>query len=211
VGRVDAAVSAGLQAAALPRGPVRAVRIEETARAWLGRKERDCTLLLAGDGLRWMVESQGQADRSFQTWVHESLHARQLHSVRAASEYRAHTGYEEGMVEGLARLVLSQMARMPLLGGEFEYYVQGYQALAVATGVDVERIWRALWQYPPGAVRAEFPDVVASLAAGRGQARWESPRRRRLQAMADQIFGSSRARARPDTGILRTMWEAALR
>jgi hypothetical protein len=209
VARVDAAVVAGLAALGLPRGPVRAVRVVNAATRWLGQKVPDCTLLLAGDSLHQLLRSDAAPDAIFRTWVHESIHARQPYVPGARVEQRSARGYEEGMVEGLARFVTQQKAGMHPAGSSYAYYVQAYAALGRILNLEVEALWSRLWHYPTGNVRAAFVATVddcCGVALGLTGAH-----HRRLQTVADTVFCSSRAGARPDPNALVDLWRTVLR
>jgi hypothetical protein len=211
VARVDAAIEAGLRAVGLPRGPVRAVQVVEARGPWLGRKDPDCTLLIAGDAMRQVILRQAQPDATFRTWVHESLHARLPYAAGAGTEYRAAPGYEEGVAEGLARLVVHAGAGVPAVAGSFDYYVRAYAVLAQSIGVEAAVLWRALWEYSAGAVRAALPSVVDRLRrASMGQG-LDRAQRARLQGIADQVFRGARSRDEPDSRTLGTLWRLALR
>ena len=104
---VDDTVVAGLQALGLPRGDIRGlVRINATLRPY-GEKKPDCELILSGWHIRRLVADTRGPDTTFRTWVHESLHARQPYSERYREEYGPFRG-EEGMVEGLARMLVRE-------------------------------------------------------------------------------------------------------
>jgi hypothetical protein len=134
VARVDEAVSAALDAMGLPRGPVAGVEIHEVIALWSGRNLPDCRLLLNGSALRHMLHREGNSDDVLRTWVHESLHARQPFHPGAASDALLHEGYEEGLVEGLARYVVRDMAGLRPLERSYGFYVVAYEALAGLLG-----------------------------------------------------------------------------
>jgi hypothetical protein len=210
VARVDIAVEAGLAALGLPRGPVRDVRVEPSVGLSAGRKQPDCSLVFAAQVMREIVRVQRQPDDFFRTWVHESLHARQPYSSHAAIEYRQHRGYEEGMVEGLARLATRDKAGMRPLELSYAFYVGAYRTLAVVVGTDVERLWRGLWAYRTGEVRVAFGRVVdAAVQAATGRP-MTPPQYARLQTAADRLFGTPRSGDRPNESALVALWRAAL-
>jgi hypothetical protein len=187
-----------LQILGLPRGAVRRVRVEDAHSRWFGHKDPDCSLLLAGDGMRHMRRVRRRPDSTFRTWVHESLHARQPFSAHAIAEYRAFRGFEEGMVEGLTRHVTRDRAGMSLPDMSYDYYVQAYQTLAPELGIAVEQLWRELWQHPTGAVRSAFGGTVETVyRSTTGQAVTAS-QRARLRGVADQLFSAARSNDRPD-------------
>jgi hypothetical protein len=210
VDRVDQAVTAGLNALGLPRGPVRTVEVQRVGRGWAGRKFADSRLLFDGDVMRQVVRVQGEADDFFRTWVHESLHARQAFSREALAEVRPHQGYEEGMVEALARLVTREKGGMRPLELSYAYYVAAYQALPAAAGIDAERWLRSLWQNRTGEVRASFVDVLDGSRWRTVGERLTETQRRRVRAIADQVFSTARINYPPTVDELESLWRIAL-
>jgi hypothetical protein len=204
--RIDDAVVAGLRALGLPRGPVAATRIESLGHNWLGRKADSCELLFDDLVLRALPE-QERADRTFKTWIHESIHARARARVGVGIERRSWRGFEEGLAEGLARLVLHEKAGMPPLKGAYNYYVEAYETLARALEVDVERLWRECWSYIPGAVRNNF--IVAINGCQRRRLTWQSAAD--VRAHADVVFHTQRITDEPDRGTLLKMWMDVIR
>ncbi len=65
----------------------------------------------------------GGPERIFHTWVHEALHARRPASPNRKTEYARWPGYEEGMVEGLARVATGLKAGMTVEAPSYEFYV----------------------------------------------------------------------------------------
>lgn len=208
---VDSAVEAGLRACGLPRGPVLEVRIEDGFGPQ-GRKRLDCSLLLGGVSMRRVVREDRRPDSTFRTWVHESLHARQAYATDVYWEYRAHRGFEEGMVEGLARLITREKAGLDPSDTSYAYYVAAYRALARAGDLDVEELWRALWQHPTGMVRGNFVGTIEMLRrSGTGES-LTTAQNVRLQGIADLVFGSDRVdftADEPTEGTLTSLWRAA--
>jgi hypothetical protein len=213
VKRWDDAVVAGLEALGLPRGPIIGPVVQSVGRFWLGRKEASCRLLIDGDVLRSAVRNHGQAeDEVFRVWVHESLHARRLFDLSDTESERRIRGYEEGMVEGLARLVTRQRAGMDILEGSYTSYVKSYEALARALGFDVEALWRRLWREPVGSVRMAFVDAVDEARFRAKGRHLSASQRARLHMLAEQAFASARERDTiGDEGLLRDRWRLALR
>jgi hypothetical protein len=201
VAEVDEAVVAGLRALSLLRGPVREVRLESIGRGWLGRKEPECILRFDELVLR-ALPVQERADRVFKTWVHESIHARALPVVGAAAERRDLRGYEEGLAEGLARLIVHDKAGIPSLEAAYTYYVDAYRTLATALGIEVEWLWHELWTYAPGEVRGGFPEMLGRCLDPSSSAAV----RLRLMARADTVFQTGRLRDVPAPDILLRGW-----
>jgi hypothetical protein len=211
VERVDRAVVDGLDALGLPRGPIRGVHVERAGRSWLGRKTRECDILLDADAVRAAIRARRRPDEVFRAWIHESLHGRQPYA-RLAGELRRTRGYEEGLAEGLARLATQEKAAMRILSSSYPYYVTAYRALATVSGFDVELLWRALWEYPLGEVQSAFIGVVDRL-------RWRAVgyattdvQRLRLRGLADRVFDSGRSGdVEPSHAILERTWETVYR
>lgn len=70
------------------------------------------------------------------TWVHESIHARQLYVPGHTREYSQFSGYEEGLAEGLARLIVQGKAGMVPPGQSYRWYVEAYRGAAGVFGID---------------------------------------------------------------------------
>ena len=211
VGRVDEAIVAGLRALGLPRGVVREVRIESAGWGWVGRKHPDCSLVLDGEAIQDLIRLYDQPDTVFRTWVHESLHARQRHAVSPDTESRSVRGYEEGLVEGLARRITRDKAGMNPLEPSYDYYVQAYRCLARLLGDDVEQLWRELWRFPTGQVRLEFVGVVLGRLRRISGYAMTAIQRSRLQVVADRFFSTSRLWDQPDEGTMIQVWRSVFR
>jgi hypothetical protein len=162
VAHLDTAICDGLRALELPRGPVRALRIESMRLGLSGQKLPDCTLILVGERMRSLVRQRGEPDAAIRTWIHESLHARQPYAPEAGAEYRSFRGYEEGLTEGLTQCVQAA-AVISVSETPFAFYVAAYRALADALHLEVEHLWRALWAFPVGEVRKAFVTTAQQL------------------------------------------------
>lgn len=203
---VDDAVVAGLRVLGLPRGPVRRLRFEITGRGWRGRKLPDCDLVFDAGAVQQAIRRLRLPDDGFRTWVHESIHARQLLAPRYQAESRLALGYEEGLAEGLARLVAHHRAGMAIREQSYNLYVAAYETLAEALGVSAERLWRELWNSAPGEVRYAFLGVVE-------QARGHLTTRQRqsLRGRADVVFSTPRAGEQVvDREALAQAWQRTL-
>jgi hypothetical protein len=210
VGRVDAAVAAGMKSLGLPRGTVLGVRIEASLRFSAGRKHPDCWLVINGRVMRDIVRVHGDGDDFLRTWVHESLHARQPYSPNAANEARLYQGYEEGMVEGLARLIVRDRAGLRPLERSYTFYVAAYEAVATVAGVRADTLWRALWLFPAGEVRAAFVDAVDTARREASGRLLTMEQRSRLRAVADRLFATSRRDELPARDVMLALWRIAL-
>jgi hypothetical protein len=203
--RVDDAAVAGLAALGFPRGPVRAVRVESVGRGWLGRKVPDCDILF-DELVLDRLAGQEQADRLFKTWLHESLHARALPVLGVAAERRDFRGYEEGLSEGIARLVTHEKAAIPHFEAAYTYYVEAYHTLAVVLGLDLETLWRQLWTYAPGAVR----DGLMTLVDRYLESSARTASRTSIMALADALFATRRLADEPDPDMMIRAWTSVI-
>lgn len=200
--RVETAVREGLGQLGLPRGPVREVEVRRRPGGRHAAKLPSSVLVLSGNYLQAMLELRHSPDSVLRTWLHESLHARQpFTGDRYAAEAEHWLGYEEGLVEGLARLVVQDKAGVTTLDLAYEGYVRAYRALARVLGVSAEQVWRDLWQVGLGGVRAAFPSVVTSLRGDETQA---------LLDVADQLFATTRLAADVADSQLERIWRSVL-
>jgi hypothetical protein len=204
--RVDDAVVAGLRALDLPRGPIGQIRCEPVGRGWRARKLPSCDLVLDAVVVRQSIRHLGSFNDVFRTWVHESIHARQPFSQGYQEESRVASGYEEGLAEGLARLVTRDRAGIAIREQSYTVYVAAYQALADVLAISAETLWRGLWELPPGGVRRSFLDVVVN-----GFGHLTNRQLRALRLRAETVFATSRAgEVDIDRAILRREWERTL-
>jgi hypothetical protein len=209
--RVDDAIASGLKALDLPRGRLNGLRIEEGRPHFVGAKLPACVLVLSAEGMREWIRGRREPDVVFRTWIHESLHARLPIDPRAMSEHRQTEGYEEGLVEGLSRIITLERASLRLTADlPYTYYVQGYATLARAINVGAEQLWRELWRYPMGGVRAAFVDVIDHLRQGSTGAPMAEAQRLRLLGVADAVFSSTRRGWMPNAAAMSRAWGAAL-
>jgi len=198
--RLDEAIVKGMRALGLRRGGGRGVL--------RGRKTPDCHIHINTLFIEQMLAPRGAPDGIFKTWIHESLHARRPYAteeVRAA-EYPDYQGYEEGLVEGLARWIVRDKAGMAYLEA-YPFYVWAYETLAAVLEMDVLDLWRNLWRYPFGEIRGAFPGEVYQLWYNRTGHRISEAK---LRGLADRFFAS---RQRPHTisdEDMRAMWREAL-
>jgi hypothetical protein len=169
----------------------------------------DGTVLIDLDHMRRLLAAGGAPERIWHSWIHESLHARRPATTYRAEEVERWMGYEEGLVEGLPRVV-EQRAGIAVGDLPFEFYVAAYRALAEAAGIELERLLRGLWRLAPGDVRAHLSDVVSELRA---------PTRVpltpagiiRIGATGARVLSSRRSSDPPDSTVLVRLWEAAFR
>src|SRR6266516_4581185 len=190
IARLDQAIVDGLLALELPRGPTREVRVEATGRGWIARKDPVCDLIFDGVALKTIVRDIGRPDDAFRTWIHESLHARKPFATESDVEQRRFRGFEEGLVEALARLATRDKAGMTITAVSYQYYVESYRALADVLSTDLEGLLRRLWQFPAGRVREVFVGIVDDERQAHRVSVMSMLQRTRLQAVADILFSS---------------------
>lgn len=206
---VDAAVVEGIDALGLPRGPVTNVRVEANLGA-NGYKNPLCQLRVALEYIERSLLQDQNPDSPFRTWVHESMHARQPFPPSAMHEYTPWTGYEEGMVEGLARLIVKKKAGMLPKLGAYSHYVRAQELLAAEVGIEPEKLWRRLWTFRTGTIRANFVDVIDGLSQEAGAEPLSGDQRRKLGSAADELFRGGQSFKDVDSGAIRNRWRQAL-
>jgi hypothetical protein len=190
---IDAAVVEILEAAGLPRGPINGLVVDRFGRSWYGRKTADCTLLIDAGTLSLLPEAD-RSDSALRTWIHESLHARHPYSPGFDREWREHRGFEEGLTEGLTRLIVVDSLRLHPVVASYHFYVAAYRALARVLEVDVEQLWRAIWAYPAGDISAMLLPIVERILMERGRASLTVAQRARSLAWRSgisQLIGST--------------------
>jgi hypothetical protein len=188
---------------------VRAIQVEPIGRGWLGRKTLDCSMRFDSDVLR-LIPSSDRPDVLFQTWAHESLHARLPYSIEAHAEQREFRGFEEGLAESLARLVMRKAGISPPQSS-YTFYVAAYRVLASQLGGGAEQLLRELWKYPTGNVRAAFPAGVGRLWRDMAGHSLTTEQTMRLRRVADRLLSTSRQRDEPDEGVMARLWESVFR
>jgi len=184
--RIDEAVAKGMRVLGLPRGRTRGFRIISLGNGVRGRKTPDRWIEISENHVAEMLEPRWTPDGIFKSWVHESLHARRPYAAPELqhTEYPAFAGYEEGLVEGLTRWIVQDQAGMAYVPA-YESYVRAYEVLSFVLGISVEALWRLLWRYRFGTVRAAFPREASRIWYNL-TGRWAAEER--LQNAADATF-----------------------
>ena len=194
---IDAAVVEILAAVGLPRGPINGLFVDSFNRGWSGRKVEDCRLLIDIRPFADLPELD-RPDSLVKTWFHESLHPRLPYSSGFRQEWQEARGYEEGLAEGLARLItVNELGLQPIIAGH-QYYVAAYRVLATVLRVDIAALWRALWRIPAGELRTAIMPSIERILDEDGRALPSGQRRVRLTALCDLQFASARAAHQPD-------------
>lgn len=208
--RLDRAIEAGLAAFGLPRGPINGVRLEFALDPPTGLKRASCDLVLFPQTMEFWIRKLGVPDMVFKAWVHESLHARQPFAPGYRQEHHSVPGFEEGMVEGLSRLIVRDRVGHQVPDRSYEFYVRAYRTLASAAGLEIEALWRQLWSFPPGRVSEAFTEVVAGeYEAAHGRI-LTGRQRVQLRARAMIVFARQRQADVPDAEVLIARWRAVL-
>lgn len=207
---IDAAVVEILAAAGLPPGQINGPIIDQVGRGWYGRKAHDCTLIIDIRTLNFLPEKD-RPDSTLRTWIHESLHARHPYSAGFDREWREQRGFEEGVVEGLTRLiVVESLALLPVITS-YHFYVGAYRALAEVLEVDVEQLWRSLWNYPAGDVSTMLLPIVERILRERGRAPLTPAQYARFSGLAVRHFTTDRINDRPNEAVLAMAWGSVMR
>lgn len=206
--RIDDAVRGGMRAFGLRRGRKSSAIVMPLGSGVRGRKTLDCFIQINASYVAEMLGERGAPDGIFKTWVHESLHARKPFADPdiVNGEYPMHQGYEEGLVEGLARWMTRDKARMDYVS-TYASYVRAYEVLAEILGVETVALWRRLWRYPFGKVRSAFPEEIGHI--------WYTRIKRqlmpgRLQGVADRLFSQQERMPPYSDADLIILWKEAL-
>jgi len=206
--RIDDAVRAGMRAFGLRRGRKSSAIVMPLGSGVRGRKTPDCFIQINASYVAEMLGERGAPDGIFKTWVHESLHARKpfadLDIVNG--EYPMYQGYEEGLVEGLARWMTRDKAGMAFVS-TYASYVRAYEVLADVLGIETVALWRRLWRYPFGQVRSAFPEEIGPI--------WYTHTKRqimpgRLQGVADRLFSQQERMPPYSDADMIILWKEAL-
>ena len=212
VAQIDDAVVAGLSAFGLPRGPVGELIMNDFGGYFLAQKLPECPIRFDRSLLQRAVEDLGMVDDVIRTWVHESLHARRNFADEHEWVARHWAGYEEGLVEGLARIVCRDIAGMSVSEDAYAHYVAAHRALSEVLEVPAERLLRDLWEAAPGDVRGAFVDTVDRLWRELQRAPLARGQRQLVRSLGDRMFHTDRRRDPPgDVQIYVRTWRVALR
>jgi hypothetical protein len=185
---MDKAVAAGMEAVGLKYGKVNSVDLALLGK-YNGQKRSTCDLLIGWEYLRRALVDFKTPGMIWKTWVHERIHARLPFAPDTGAEFASFNGYEDGFAEMLARFVTVEQARLTIRTGSYDYYVQAYEMLVRAGGIDPQLLWAKLYQCQPGSIRKEFPRILGEL-----RGRDYSGSEKEILQLADQLF------AKPNEG-----------
>lgn len=155
----------------------------------------------------------GAPDTIVETWIHESVHGRHLPWGPNARAELSFPGFEEGLAEGVTRMLSRQAGFTPALP-TYGRYVQTYEELAYVLGVSPEMIYRGLYRLANGSVMDGFVSELDAIRQTAGMPAMTQEQRGRLDHTARQLFdlayeqqpASARSRA-----PIRRAWRRALR
>lgn len=211
---VDDAVSQGMAAFGFPRAPIRSLAIViPSAPGFAGRKYSTCDLQIAAPMMRREFGPGGAPDAIVETWVHESVHGRHFHWGTNSHTEGAFSGFEEGLAEGITRLVSRQARFVPGLP-VYGRFVQTYEELAHVLGISPEAIYRRLYLLANGAVMDGFVAEIGAIRRATGMPPITPEQRGRLERTARRLFDlayeqdPASARLRDP---IRRAWRRALR
>jgi hypothetical protein len=208
--RIDAAVTEALRLLDLPRGRIGQL-IPSASQSIAGRKIPECDLEIGMPTMRAISGSDRGSDTTFRTWVHESIHARHPYADGHLSEYRVWIGYEEGLAEGLARIVVRGRAGLDPFQPTYNFHVAVYETLAEAAGVDYEDLLRLLWRQPAGRVRAGLVDAIDEGRRARSLPALTDDQRDKLMVAADRQFMSENSVREPSRQVMLILWRSVFR
>jgi hypothetical protein len=197
-----------MQIVGFPRGEIAGVSIVPLREGVRGRKRSTCTIEIDQGYITEMLGSRGTPDGIFKVWVHESLHARQPFATlrERFSEYPVYEGYEEGLVEGIARWMIHSLAGMEYVSA-YSRHVHAYESLAQVLEADITTIWRCLYRHPFGRVREAFPQEIGTLWYNRIR---QGLAREQLQRIADRLFSVHQRMPPYSDADLAALWKEAL-
>ncbi len=202
---VDTAVIEAMRSAGFPRYGVSDVFIDPAMR-WgrRGEKRATCEIVLSQRYFFDTLAANRDLDALVRTWVHESFHGRLpfSSSEKRNIEYQRYAGYEEGLVDGLARYVVRRHKGMSY-DALCLPYIRVYEALAETLHVAPLDLWRSLWRYPYGEVREHF--VASITMAVNRPVRGDT-----LLETADRLFATGELDFPRSSAEVRRMWQEAL-
>jgi hypothetical protein len=197
-------------ALAFDRAPINGIGVRRLAS--LGLKRPTCELELDILQFRRALTVTQQPDSIVETWIHESAHGRRNPwAVDYQREQASWLGYEEGLAEGMTRVMIQRGGLSPGAQAYVRYY-RAYELLADVLQVTPEEMYLLLWSHEPGTIRRAFTDVVSELYhRSRGR---ELSLRERMSVLiaADDMFDSSmeHVSGRTVDRMMRRAWQGSL-
>lgn len=211
---VDDAITQGMTALGFPRAPIRSLSLVALSRpAIAGQKYSTCELQIAYPALQRELGPGGAPDAIVETWIHESVHGRHVPWGPNARIEFAWRGFEEGLAEGVTRLMSRQAGLTPGLP-TYGRYVQTYEELAHVLGVSAEVVYRKLYVLANGSVMDGFVPEIDAIRQATGTPPMTPEQHGRLERTAKRLFDLAYERdpasARLRTPIRRS-WRGACR
>lgn len=117
---------------------------------------------------------------------------------------------DEGMAEGLARIIARRLELHPILAS-YNHYVAAYRTLALALDVPEEELLRRIWELAAGEVATGFITSIDDTIARYGRSPLTPFQRVRLFARARNVFGTTNSVQSPDEAALLHAWREVLR
>lgn len=205
---VDDAVTEGLAAFGFPRAPVRSLSlVMPRLQDELGTKYATCDLQIGQPAMRRELGPGGSPDGIVETWIHESTHGRHFPWGPSARAEGRFPGFEEGLAEGITRLISRQVGFVPGLQA-YGRYVQTYEVLAQLIGVSPETIYRGLYPLPNGSVMDHFVSEIDALRTATGELPLTVVQRGRLERVARRLFARTSFREPSSARSQNSIWQA---
>ena len=208
--QIDTAVTDALNLLGLPRGPVDGPIATATS-AYAGIKRPACTLEISTTVMRANLTIARGSDTTLRTWVHESIHGRRPYADGHLAEYRPWSGYEEGLADGLARIIVRGRAGLDPSEPTYRHPVMVYETLAAAADIDYEHLLRTLSRQPAGRVRGALLDAIDAGRRARSLPVLTDAQRSMLATIADTQFATTNSAREPSREVMLTLWRRGLR
>jgi hypothetical protein len=196
-----------------PRAPVRSLTLVfPPTSSQQGAKYATCDLQIGLPALRDALGPGGFPDGIVETWIHESVHGRQFPWGANARTERPFAGFEEGLAEGITRLVSRWVGFVPGLPS-YGRYVQTYEVLADLIGISPEAMYRRLYTLVNGSVMNGFANEIDTLRSETGRPPLTVEQRDRLENTAKQVFARAHLSDPASSllgGRIRQAWRRAL-
>jgi hypothetical protein len=211
---VDHAVVQGMAALGFPRAPVRSLMLVMPSRPHTaGQKFSTCDLQIGLPMMQRELGPGGAPDAIVETWIHESVHGRRFPWGPNAHAQIGFPGFEEGLAEGVARLISRRGSLRPGLH-VYGRYVQAYEELAHVIGVNPETIYSRLYHRANGSVMDAFVSDIDTLQRADGAPPMTPDQRGRLDRTAKRLFDVAHEHESASARLRMTMrraWRRACR
>ena len=180
---LDEVIGAGMEALNFPRNRPTSVDLEALD-VGVACKRENCDLRIDPFWLYDILKKHKCPGALWQTWIHESIHARLGFFKDWRLELGPHQGYEDGFAEMLARGLSMEQGRLTILSGSYDYYTEAYEMLVRAAEIDKHKLWLKLYKCEPGTIRSRFPDILEELT-GKD---FSNQQKLEITTLADELF-----------------------